>query len=87
MHPALIAVAIWGTGLVFALSLYGLQALTVGAHRLQQKMEANRTHLRLSRGQPQRRPLGPVRLPSRNGHKWMSRASYSRSLDPRRGLR
>lgn len=33
------------------------------------QMEPNRTHLRLSRGQPLRRPLGPVSLPSRNGHR------------------
>lgn len=58
---------------------------------LDDQMQDNRTHLSLSRGQPQRHPLGPVALPSKNGHRtWPRtafRTSYGRSLDPRRGLR
>ncbi len=42
---------------------------------LDDQMSANRTHLRLSRGLPQRRPLGPVRLPSRNGHRTWPRTA------------
>ena len=43
---------------------------------LDDQMRENRTHLRLSRGQPQRRPLGRERLPSRSGHRtwpWTAR--------------
>ena len=48
--------------------LSGGIALTLPREDLDDQMRENRTHLRLS--QPQiRRPLGPVRMPSLNGHK------------------
>ena len=93
----LIAVAIWGTGVALAVSLYGLQALMEGADRLHSQMRRNRRRLALSRAHIKRdhlRPLGSqlvatsLRQPNRNGHR--RRASpmrYMKSLDPRRGLR
>ena len=49
--------------------LSGGITLTTPREGLEDTMQANQRHLRLSRGQPQRRPLGPVRMPSRNGHR------------------
>jgi hypothetical protein len=55
--------------------LSGGIALGTPREGLVDQMEENRTHLRLSRGQPQRRPLGPVRLPSTNGHRTWPRTA------------
>ncbi len=66
----------------------GIALGTPAAENLDARMSQNQTHQRLSRPQPRRRPLGPVTLPSRNGHSRAAfRRSYTRSLDPRRGLR
>jgi hypothetical protein len=50
-------------------------ALTLPRESMDDQMQENRRHLRLSRGQPQRRPLGPVRLPSTNGHRTWPRTA------------
>lgn len=58
---------------VMAISAQG--ALTTPTGDLDAQMQENRKSLRLSRGQPQRRPLGPVRLPSTNGHRTWPRTA------------
>lgn len=57
-----------GGFVVMAISAQG--ALRTPKENLGDQMQKNRRSLRLSRGQPQRRPIGPVRMPSRNGHKY-----------------
>lgn len=71
------AVLIWtATATLGLLVVGGWVVMAISAQRALQdrksmsdQMEENRRHLRLSRTQPQRRPLGPVRMPSRNGHR------------------
>ncbi len=70
-----VALVIFGPPLML---LSGGIVLGTPRESLDDQMEENRTHLRLSRGQPQRRPLGPVRLPSRNGHQWPRTAREAR---------
>ncbi len=82
------AMLIWAsTATLGLLTVGGFVVMAISAQgalrdrkSLDDQMEENRAetsaaHLRLSRGQPQRRPIGPVRLPSRNGHRTWPRTA------------
>ena len=83
---------VWASGMALVLIFYGLGLCYEIGQRLFRPRSLNRrmarNQYRLSRDRPQIGRRRPLPKPSRNGRRMGTPSlRYSRSLDPRRGLR